>query len=731
MKTMGAVGLADATSIVVVGAKAANLGALMRAGFDVPHGVVLPATLEEADLPAAADEVLARLNGDRFAVRSSGIAEDLADASFAGQYETFLGVAREGVADAVRRCRDSREADRIAAYRERQGLGEALSAVAVIVQEMVDAVAAGVAFSADPLTGARGRVIVNAVKGLGERLVSGRANADEWSIQGSEAICRSQPEGAIDAGTALRIAALARAAADHFGGPQDIEWALDGDGRLFLLQARPITALPDEVRWETPDGSSYRRDFRLGEWFFEPLTPLFDDWLVKRLEASEFDLMHRWFGIPVPDPYHILVHGWYFMHLGFMPDRPRAVLSTMLRKVLPRAIRSPRRVAMMMPPFVAYAVPLYYQEWRRRIQPDHQRLVEESRQRVDMAGAQELVAMVDGLADDAGVYFAYIASVGGYAWKSELKLAEFCRAHLAGAGLTSHQELVLACREPAATRHRVISLDWYRPMLAETGQSESADVASARHRRLVARRREAESTARAALAGRPPLLRRFEALLSVAQKFAAVREEQISEFTMAWPVMRLALRRLGDHLVGRRILADPDDIFFLTREEVIAPHGDMTTDAAARRQTWERQRRLTPPLKLGPERAMLRRMMDDHIDTFRAGGQAGGEELLRGMPSSPGIAQGRVRVVVGPESFDTFETGEVLVAQTTTPGWTPLFARAAAVVTDTGSVMAHASLVAREYGIPAVVGTGDATQRLRDGMLVTVDGSAGVVLQIR
>ena len=88
-----------------------------------------------------------------------------------------------------------------------------------------------------------------------------------------------------------------------------------------------------------------------------------------------------------------------------------------------------------------------------------------------------------------------------------------------------------------------------------------------------------------------------------------------------------------------------------------------------------------------------------------------------------------MRVVTGPEDFDTLLAGEILVAQTTTPGWTPLFARASAVVTDTGSVLAHASLVAREYGIPAVVGTGEATRKLLDGMLVTVDGSAGVVLQ--
>jgi pyruvate,water dikinase len=731
LKVVAVVDLADAMAVEVVGGKAANLGELIRAGFDVPAGVVLPAMVDDPALPAAVDEALSRLNGERFAVRSSGIAEDLAAASFAGQYETYLGVTREGVAAAVRGCRDSGSAHRVAAYREKQRLSDAPSAIAVIVQELVDAMAAGVAFSADPLTGVRDRVLVSAVKGLGERLVSGQATADEWSIEAGNATCRARPEGAIDADTALSIAGLARAAADHFGAPQDIEWALDREGRLFLLQSRPITALPDEARWEPPDGSSYLRNFRLGEWFFEPLTPLFDDWLVKRLEAREFELMHRWMGIPITDHYHALVNGWYFMHVGFMPDSPRAMLRMLLRHILPRAIRSPRRVAMMIRPLVSFAIPLYYEEWRRRIQPAHRRLVDESQQRIEVADSQELIAIVDQLADDAGEYFAYIASVGGYAWKSELKLAEFCRAHLEGSGLTSHQELVLACREPEAALNKVISLDWYRPLLIETESSESAGEALARHRRLLARRREAESTARAALAGQPKLLRRFDALLSVAQQFASVREEQISDLTLGWPVLRLALRRLGEHLVRRKVLADPDEIFFLTREEVTAARADLTTAAGIRLETWKRQRLLTPPLRLGPERVMLRRMMDDHVETFRARGQAAGVELLRGMPSSPGIAQGRVRVIAGPDTFDDFEQGEVLVAQATTPGWTPLFARAAAVVTDTGSVMAHASLVAREYGIPAVVGTGVATQKLRDGMLVTVDGSAGVVLQAR
>ena len=100
---------------------------------------------------------------------------------------------------------------------------------------------------------------------------------------------------------------------------------------------------------------------------------------------------------------------------------------------------------------------------------------------------------------------------------------------------------------------------------------------------------------------------------------------------------------------------------------------------------------------------------------------------LVGHPASPGRAQGRVRVVDGPEEFSRFLPGEILVAKATAPAWTPLFAAAAAVVTDGGNLAAHASLVAREYGIPAVVGTGNATQILHTGQLVTVDGSAGIV----
>jgi rifampicin phosphotransferase len=114
------------------------------------------------------------------------------------------------------------------------------------------------------------------------------------------------------------------------------------------------------------------------------------------------------------------------------------------------------------------------------------------------------------------------------------------------------------------------------------------------------------------------------------------------------------------------------------------------------------------------------------VEAVRTGGPPP-EDAIVGQPASPGRTSGPVRLVRGQEDFDAFQPGEVLVARATTPVWTPLFARAAAVVTDGGTLAAHASLVAREYGIPAVVGTGDATGRLHDRQLVTVDGSAGIV----
>jgi rifampicin phosphotransferase len=210
-----------------------------------------------------------------------------------------------------------------------------------------------------------------------------------------------------------------------------------------------------------------------------------------------------------------------------------------------------------------------------------------------------------------------------------------------------------------------------------------------------------------------------------------VREQQTRQFSLGWPLLRHCALRLGQQLLRRGSITQTEDVFFLTRAELEAALGDQPPASLAqvvqeRRTRWQQQRRLAAPLMLGKAPALGRRVYDRAIDIARSG-ESPPEDALVGEPASPGTATGRVRVILDPADFPNFQPGEVLVARATAPAWTPLFAKAAAVVTDGGTLAAHASLVAREYGIPAVVATGDATTRLRDGQLVSVDGSAGIV----
>ncbi|MCL4543400.1 MAG: pyruvate, phosphate dikinase, partial [Chloroflexi bacterium] len=195
------------------------------------------------DVVEALDAAATAFGDTLLAVRSSAVAEDLPDASFAGQYETVLNVqGEEALREAVRRVWASACSARAAAYRAARALP--FTAMAVLVQRQVPAGAAGVAFSANPVTGDRHECLVSAVRGLGERLVAGHVTPDEWTVRGVEVVCRRAPEGALTADQARTVAELASRVEHHFGAPQDIEWALAED-RIWLLQARPITALPE------------------------------------------------------------------------------------------------------------------------------------------------------------------------------------------------------------------------------------------------------------------------------------------------------------------------------------------------------------------------------------------------------------------------------------------------------------------------------------------------------
>ena len=709
--------------VAEVGGKAASLGELMAAGVRVPDGVVFAAaaanmTVDERRwlLGAGAWD----LGAGPFAVRSSGIAEDGVERSYAGIYESVLNVSADDVPAAVDRCLASALAARVGEY-EPAGGGR----MAVIVQQMVAPTAAGVALTADPINGDRSTCIVTAVRGLGERLVSGEAVGDEWVVRGHVATARRQPEHAIDRHQAVQIGNEARRIADGRGAPQDIEWAIDAENRLWILQARPMTALPPDVSWDAPAPGAYSRMFRLGEWIGEPVTPLFESWLLTGMEDRMHALFRELIGQIAPRPYHVVVNGWYFYSINFISGR---ALLRSFPTMLVKAVRHPRHIAGIIPPTARHSFPVVERMWREDLQPRYQASVADAERRVESLSVAELPVLIDELAGLAGEYFTSIAALSGAGYKLEMNLAQFHRRHVAGSLGGSHLPL-LSGFEPLAERQQrsaIVSLDWWHPLLpveaTATAQSET-------HGRVVEARQAAEAEAFAALASSPRRFRAFRRLLADAQHLVPIREEQTDELTIAWPVMRRAVLRIGEALADRGAIAEPDDVFFLTRDEAVTALGGApltpAVDVPARRSLRAEQARLVPPALIGRVNPMIKRVWDSFPGII--GARRSDDALVSGVPASSGRATGTIRVIRGAEEFDELQPGEILVAPLTAPAWTPLFVRAAAVVTDVGSAASHASIIAREYGIPAVVGCGDATSRLRTGMRVTVDGSTGNV----
>jgi pyruvate,water dikinase len=681
-----------------------------------------------------------------FAVRSSAAAEDLPGASYAGQYDTFLDVPRAQ----VQRHRSGGQQDRATAYRAQRdpspedAQNDAIARVAVLVQPMVPATAAGVAFTADPVTGDRDHTLVTAVRGVAERLVGGESTGDQWRVIGRAATAERVVEDAVTADQAVAVATLARDVERLLGVPQDVEWAIElaeadhGDDRgwrLALLQARPMTALPDPVTWTAPGPGVWHRNFRLGEWLPEPITPLFADWLLPLLEAGYLDGMRDTTGAVVPFRYAV-VNDWYYNS----PPRPSLpllfrALTQSRGRILPVLVNAILRVSRN--PVAADRALLgrLEHDWRQVQLPHYRELVENGWARLpdrksnNREGLEEIVEQV---ATAAGRQLWFLAIVGGSAWKIEAALNRFLTQRLAhllceGRPLPDGAQTLLrplpglTVTQPG---HAVFSIDWYWPTAGETTAFAPTDPPVPTD--LAVRRDHGEAACRDALAG-TRWLPTFDDLLEVARRYARTREEQAAALTLGWPLLRACADQLATPLVDAGHLEAPDDMHFLTRAQLHHSSTASATVAASRNAEWDRRRRLPAPLTLGTASGFIGDPLQHAVDQARTGRQAVPADAIVGQPASAGRASGPVRLITDPEQLDTFQPGEILLARATAPAWTPLFARAAAVITDGGAITAHASILAREYGIPAVVGTGDATYRLVNGQWVTVDGSTGIV----
>jgi rifampicin phosphotransferase len=423
-------------------------------------------------------------------------------------------------------------------------------------------------------------------------------------------------------------------------------------------------------------------------------------------------------------PSHVVVNRWYFTSANFMPRSVPHALWLAVRRLLPATLLRPRAMSVLTTGLAHHGMRYFEQVWRNGPARRYADAVASAQRAMEGAEHAELVHIVDELSDLAGDELFYFLVVGGSAWKVEVALARFYTRHVIATVGGNHQDLLTGLGGVDGPRgHAVFSLDWFHATSGELGLDAEVDGGAVRQAATQRVREASVDRARNSLRS-PRRRKRFDVLLERAQHFGRVREEQAARLTLAWPILRQCIRRIADPLVSIGLLRTGDDAYFATRDELLAPSKGLAELTADRGTVWSRARRLVPPEHLGELtgiRALILR------GAARALGATEDGTGLHGAPASAGRAEGHVRIIRSPLEFDRLKRGEILVAPATSPAWTPLFARAAAVVTDTGSAMAHASLVAREYGIPAVVGTGNATTRLREGQWIIVDGNVGRV----
>ncbi len=379
-----------------VGSKAANLGELLNKGFNIPDGFVLTTEAFEhflksngLNFQSSQEEVEnATLSTDikdhlltiaepyidtALAVRSSGIAEDLEGASYAGQYETFLNVlGPDELISAVKKCWASAFSFHVSKYHASKGSG-LTKGLAVFIQRLVKADTAGVAFSANPVTGDRNETVINAINGLGDRLVSGKATPDEWVVREDKATSQNILEGSINEDQAIAIANLVKQAEDYFGEPQDIEWAIE-NGEIYLLQSRPITALPEPpiqpipVPIDPPPGF-WEKDTAHCSY---PLSPLFRTTVLPNHEKAMFESMN-YFSMLIEGVLFREIGGWLYTRtvpLGGTeksPDRPPP--PSWLMPILIRIVPSIRKrvkgmINVYREDLAAKTVQRWYDEWK-------------------------------------------------------------------------------------------------------------------------------------------------------------------------------------------------------------------------------------------------------------------------------------------------------------------------------------------------------------------------------
>lgn len=805
-------GASDAS---LVGGKAVSLSRLAAQGFAPPAFFVITndafrmgktGPVAQRGLQATLNAALENLGNGPYAVRSSGQAEDGEEHSHAGQYDTVLNVGRGGVLKAAKQVWASGFSDTVETYRAIKSGGEA-EAPAIIVQRMIDARSAGVAFSADPVSGRRDVVVISAIDGLGERLVSGEADGEDWSIdQRGVAVTEPECPRVLTSGDAQLIAELARKAETAFGSPQDIEWAIDEQG-LHILQARPITTELNPAARPDPtltifDNSNivesypgivspltysfalhvYARVYRafvrllgVSEHTVGQNPTVFDN-LLGRIDGRVYYNLINWYRALALLPGFSLNRDYMETMMGVSEPMPREITDALA----PAPSTGWRKGAEYAKLFKvaggliwqAIRLPQTRRGFYRRLND-----VLRSGLDVETANATELAAeyrhIESTLLDrwDAPLINDFLCMIAFGASRNLLQ------KWLGDDGIQLHNDVMIGqgdiiSAEPARRIARMGQMigaagiaDQLRtnPKLSELSahpeirtevdsylekfgdrcteelKLESITlrddptslllaIAASADRPVEAHVKSAEPDWAALFPSNP--IKRHLAKWIVGWAKARVRDRENLRFerTRIFGYARRVFLGIGREFTARGLLDTHRDVFFLTTQEVLgAVEGfslspDLKGLVKQRKAEDAASAQRTDP----PERIEIRGPAIAPVWSQPAHKDTDPTRQKHGTGCSAGQVTARARVISDPRT-QMLDPGDILVARHTDPGWIAVFSNASAIVVERGSLLSHSAIVARELGIPCVVGLKGATQWITDGETLSVDGASGAV----
>jgi phosphohistidine swiveling domain-containing protein len=784
---------------LAAGGKAASLHEIRAAGFPVPPGFVVAVDADLEQIEAELRDAVTAIGGYPVAVRSSAQLEDLAGTSFAGQYTTYLEVASlAALVDSICKCRASGHAPHVVTYVKKNGFVHDRAHISVLVQKIVDVAVAGVAFSIHPHTGREEHAFIECCRGLGDRLVSGRTTPTRYVLHLEHGSVIERQAGAEDVvlpdETLHKLCRYALELQAHFGMPQDIEWAMDRRGELWILQSRPIT----RIHWRAEADDFTNANFRDGGVGARVITPL----MYSLYGAGLQDALQQYFVAVKTVPRNAPPQAWISKFYG-RPYWNASAVKRALSKVPGydeerfdrdlgikkdyghsgpiRTPMTPRRLLAAVPVAIALN-----NEFRRQL-----RLAETYQPQFLLKEANYLSSAESCAAVKDGEFFPLLFEVFAFHKQTERDYlrtvvnhvnyqAEFNKllariqaatgeamapvVLMSGLQGVSHMKIqrdfVTLVR--TAKVYGADSAEWRRALAdflsanSFHGDAE-LDISAPRWRERPERIKEtvenilrsqiepkdAELTAQEQFQRYADEVRRVRAVLQRKLRFRlrferafrtrlqaartyARRREELREYSMRADnlVRRFALEA-GRRLHEQGWLSEREDVFMLSAEELQAIGQRRESKARilalthVRRLMHRGYRMVQPPGELGE--AIL------HSEPIHEPGENSAICILRGNGCSAGVATGRARVVTELAECNALQAGEILITRFIDPSWTPVMGLVSGLVAEVGGLLSHGAVIAREYGLPAVLDVRGATDIIKTGQLVEVDGTRGTL----